>query len=90
LLQAQKYILSENNKNILRNTPKFCLFFFLSKLVFYPISNALNILFQQFSLFGSLANIGAMVGAMSSGQIAGYFGRKGVLYHDNYLTSFFR
>jgi MFS-type transporter involved in bile tolerance (Atg22 family) len=48
----------------------------------------LNILFQQFSLFGSLANIGAMVGAMSSGQIAGYFGRKGVLYHDYYLTFF--
>ncbi|GJZ08262.1 sugar transporter ERD6-like protein 7 [Tanacetum coccineum] len=43
------------------------------------IKKDLNLTISQYSLFGSILTLGAMIGAVASGPMADYFGRKGAL-----------
>ncbi|KAG5628043.1 hypothetical protein H5410_013261 [Solanum commersonii] len=43
------------------------------------IRNDLNLTLAQYSMFGSIITIGAMIGAITSGRIADFIGRKGAM-----------
>ncbi|RWR93661.1 Sugar/inositol transporter [Cinnamomum micranthum f. kanehirae] len=43
------------------------------------IRNDLGLSLSEYSVFGSILTIGAMIGAVTSGRIADYFGRKGAM-----------
>ncbi|XP_009603614.1 sugar transporter ERD6-like 16 [Nicotiana tabacum] len=43
------------------------------------IRNDLNLTLAQYSIFGSIITIGAMIGAITSGRIADFIGRKGAM-----------
>ncbi|KAG9143022.1 hypothetical protein Leryth_006281 [Lithospermum erythrorhizon] len=45
----------------------------------FAIRNELDLSLAEFSMFGSIITIGAMVGAVSSGSIADFVGRKGAM-----------
>ncbi|XP_059598428.1 sugar transporter ERD6-like 8 isoform X5 [Vitis vinifera] len=45
----------------------------------YGIMNELGLSYSQYSVFGSILSIGAMIGAISSGWIADSIGRKGAM-----------
>ncbi|XP_065853059.1 sugar transporter ERD6-like 8 [Euphorbia lathyris] len=45
----------------------------------FGIMHDLNLSSSEYSMFGSILNIGAMIGAITSGRIADYFSRKGAM-----------
>lgn len=47
-------------------------------LELHKIVNKISIFSWQYSTFGSIVTIGAMLGAITSGRIADFIGRKGV------------
>nr|XP_009772643.1 PREDICTED: sugar transporter ERD6-like 8 isoform X2 [Nicotiana sylvestris] len=44
----------------------------------FSIMDELNLSYSQYSVFGSILTIGAMLGAITAGRIADLLGRKGV------------
>ncbi|XP_043719143.1 sugar transporter ERD6-like 7 [Telopea speciosissima] len=45
----------------------------------FGIMDDIGLSLAEYSVFGSILNIGAMIGAISSGRIADFFGRKGAM-----------
>lgn len=52
----------------------------VSVVTYFSLFDALCVLIVQYSVFGSIFTIGAMIGAIVSGRIADYIGRRGVSF----------
>ncbi|XP_055960903.1 uncharacterized protein LOC126671339 [Mercurialis annua] len=51
----------------------------------FGIMDELSLSYSEYSVFGSILNIGAMIGAVTSGRIADFIGRKGALRMSSFI-----
>jgi SP family facilitated glucose transporter-like MFS transporter 8 len=53
----------------------------------FGIMEELNLSYSQFSVFGSILNMGAVLGAITSGKISDFIGRKGAMRLSSVISA---
>ncbi|KAL0691744.1 hypothetical protein Bca4012_091423 [Brassica carinata] len=53
----------------------------------FGIMEELNLSYSQFSVFGSILNVGAVLGAITSGKISDFIGRKGAMRLSSVISA---
>ncbi|EOA31925.1 hypothetical protein CARUB_v10015164mg [Capsella rubella] len=53
----------------------------------FGIMEELSLSYSQFSVFGSILNVGAVIGAITSGKISDYIGRKGAMRLSSVISA---